>query len=403
MPKIVFIGGLWNKSKEEYIINNSIGNIQNAANVFQWNMISGLDAFSTGGVDILSSFFIGSFPFRFKKFFISSEQFNHLENESHKDFYVGFLNLPIIKHFSRAKRIIRQFKKSKYQCDKPIYVIGYSMTLSTVLSLKNIKKNFPFSKTCLVVPDLPEYMNTGKRQMMTSIIKKFYTKKLYQDIKSIDSFVVLTEPIYQALGVSNKRHCVIEGVCSDNYKLPKEKFYTIRTIFYSGGLCEKYGINDLVDAFFKIADKNVRLVLCGDGDSVKYIKLAMEKDSRIVYLGLISNDRVLELQRQAFLLINPRKPDEDFTKYSFPSKTIEYMISGRPVLMYKLDCIPNEYDDYLIYIENGLSESINRVLMTDECKLDELGEKARNFILCNKNSIAQAKKILNMFELSVNE
>ena len=63
---------------------------------------------------------------------------------------------------------------------------------------------------------------------------------------------------------------------------------------------------------------------------------------RIEFLGMLPRTDVLELQSKATILVNPRQPVGDFTKYSFPSKTIEYMASGTPLLMYKLPGIPEE-------------------------------------------------------------
>ena len=43
---------------------------------------------------------------------------------------------------------------------------------------------------------------------------------------------------------------------------------------------------------------------------------------------------------QSLWPVNPRQNNEEFTKYSFPSKTMEYLASGVPVVAYKLDGIP---------------------------------------------------------------
>lgn len=56
------------------------------------------------------------------------------------------------------------------------------------------------------------------------------------------------------------------------------------------------------------------------------------KDRRIQYLGSIPHDEILQLQRTASLLVNPRTPEGIYTKYSFPSKTMEYLASGTPTL-----------------------------------------------------------------------
>jgi len=78
------------------------------------------------------------------------------------------------------------------------------------------------------------------------------------------------------------------------------------------------------------------------------------------------------------------------------------MLSGKPVLMYKLDSIPDEYDPYLYYVEGNLSSDIaNKIIEICEkpqSELDSFGLKARQFVLENKNSQVQAKKIVDMIE-----
>lgn len=59
-------------------------------------------------------------------------------------------------------------------------------------------------------------------------------------------------------------------------------------------------------------------MICGIGDSEKAIREAAEKDFRISFLGQLPRSEVLEWQKQATVLVNPRQNNEEFTKYSFP-------------------------------------------------------------------------------------
>mgnify|MGYP003303651866 CR=1 FL=1 len=44
-----------------------------------------------------------------------------------------------------------------------------------------------------------------------------------------------------------------------------------------------------------------------------------------IFTGKIDRSQVLALQRSATVLVNPRRNNEEYTKYSFPSKTMEYL------------------------------------------------------------------------------
>jgi glycosyltransferase involved in cell wall biosynthesis len=77
---------------------------------------------------------------------------------------------------------------------------------------------------------------------------------------------------------------------------------------------------------------------------------------------------------------------------------MEYMASGKPVVMYKLDGIPDEYDKYLNYVTGSTSESLSNTIKYVLENLDEANQKAsaaRTFILKNKNSKKQVEKILD--------
>lgn len=77
--------------------------------------------------------------------------------------------------------------------------------------------------------------------------------------------------------------------------------------------------------------------------------------------------------KKATLLINPRPSNEEFTKYSFPSKNLEYMASGTPLLATDLPGIPAEYKRYEYIIENenidGIANMFRYVLNLTDAEL----------------------------------
>ena len=115
---------------------------------------------------------------------------------------------------------------------------------------------------------------------------------------------------------------------------------------------------------------------------------------------------VWKMQREVSLLVNPRQNTENFTKYSFPSKTMEYLSSGTPVLMYRLDGIPKEYDEYLHYVSGNnvqdLTSAIKELLNCDSKELDEKAYRAQKFIMSQKNAVVQSAKILNIMQITKN-
>lgn len=101
-------------------------------------------------------------------------------------------------------------------------------------------------------------------------------------------------------------------------------------------------------------------------------------------------------------MVNPRPTNEEFTKYSFPSKTLEYMASGTPLASTKLDGIPEEYDEYILWLKDetvkGIGTELNRIMLNEVSWLHEFGLKGRKWVVENKTENYQTKKILDFIE-----
>ncbi len=111
---------------------------------------------------------------------------------------------------------------------------------------------------------------------------------------------------------------------------------------------------------------------------------------------------VIEAERRAWLLVNPRPAEEEFTKYSFPSKTMEYLASGTAVLTTRLPGMPAEYLDHVLTIDepgpSGVAEGLAKALAEGLDGLEQRGERGRAFVLEHKNNAHQAGRILDLAE-----
>ena len=101
------------------------------------------------------------------------------------------------------------------------------------------------------------------------------------------------------------------------------------------------------------------------------------------------------------LLINPRPTDLSFSRFSFPSKTSEYMLSGTPILTTRISGIPQEYDEFLNYIDDesytGIARCIKNILSDSNRRMRyEKAQLARDFITKKKNKNIQTKKIVEL-------
>ena len=213
----------------------------------------------------------------------------------------------------------------------------------------------------------------------------------------VDGYVLLTSAMKDRMPMHNKPWIVIEGIYNpekDKVSVDKE---VNKTLLYTGDLGRRYGIVDLLEAFHGIPDENYRLWICGSGDGLEDIKRYMREDNRIIYWGCLPRKEIIAMQKKATLLVNPRKSNEEYTKYSFPSKTMEYMASGTPTLMSRLQCIPKDYDEHLFFFENetveGLRSRIVEICNKSKDELKLIGDNASRFILNNKMPKPQVSKI----------
>lgn len=403
---IAFLGGLFPKEYVDEIVSNSKGIIQFAANALQWNIVEGLDKNNVRKIKIINSIYVGSYPLRYRKKRIKTFAFQHIQGAD--DINVGFCNFILLKEIFRywsLKRYLREWANRPCETESERKVlIGYALTNLFVKCLAYTKRINPNIKTCLIVPDLPNYMNNDDSSFIYKAYKTFEKKQINKRIDSVDSFVLLTDDMKREL--PPKPYTIVEGIStqrkgtndiSSNKPVGNEKI-----IFYSGVLYKKYGVANLLEAFKITENPNYRLVICGTGDYDLEVKRAQSKDGRIEYKGQISHDEVLRLQQTATVVVNPRQNIEEFTKYSFPSKNLEYLSSGSPLIAYKLDGIPDEYDQYIYYVEDNSIESL-RDKLVEICnkpkeELEAFGLRAKNFVDKEKNSTVQCKKIIQMVE-----
>lgn len=256
-------------------------------------------------------------------------------------------------------------------------------------------------RTILIVPDLPQYMNLNSQKSNIYKFLKFIDILLIKKLlKKIDGYIFLTKYMEKKVNKYNKPSLIIETVINENdisYNDIKNK-----NIVYTGTLNYKYGIKNLLNAFSNIKRDDISLIICGDGEAKKDIQDMMKRDNRIIFKGLLPKSEIVNIQRNAKILVNPRKNNEEYTKYSFPSKLTEYLVSGTPIICYKLDGIPNEYEEVLNYCDYlGLEKTIKSLIDYNDNYLNNYHERLRHFIIEQKSIDIYNRKLNDFFELII--
>ena len=251
-------------------------------------------------------------------------------------------------------------------------------------------------KPCVgIVTDLPDMLGGSS-----------FSKKLANFvIDHCTHYVLLTEAMNDYLNQKGKPYVILEGHADITMadRIPAmEKKTEPRICFYAGGVSKQYGLSNLVEGFRNANLPNARLHIYGPGDYVKELQQIAAEDQRFFYGGMLLNTEIVKKEQEATLLVNPRPTGEEYVKYSFPSKTMEYMASGTPVLTTVLPGMPKEYHSYVYLLEDetadGITQKLKEVLANSDETLFRKGMEARKFVLEQKNNVIQASKILDMLK-----
>lgn len=245
-----------------------------------------------------------------------------------------------------------------------------------------------------VVTDLPEYLGGRLSALL-----------VYFLIRHCTDYVVLTKAMNQRINKKGKPYVVLEGhadITMEAREPSLAKKAKKRVCLYAGSIHKIYGIGRLVEGFRMAAIPDTELHIYGSGDYRQELERIAARDPAIFYGGMLLPSQVVEKEMEATLLINPRPSDEEYVRYSFPSKTMEYMSTGTPVLTTALPCLPEAYLPYLYFIRDetpqGIADALKNVLSASDEALLAKGIQARRFVLEQRNNVVQAEKVLEMLE-----
>lgn len=400
--KLLYFGTICNIEEYQKILKNCKTKPTVATVVFESAL---MDGFSKNGVDIE----INSFPmiptFGNSNLLYFGGQTQTLSN-GYNSRWLRTINLPFLKQFSRRMDAKRILKKWAMENKKDGVILTYSVPPFLVRDLIKTGKKYGI-KTVAIIADLPcnMYINHKKNKFLYAIRQKYLNSALKWQ-GEFDGYIYLTKHMRDVIS-KDKPYIVMEGILNSQDEEFKTEDKTeskeqIKAVMYAGRLHEKFGVKNLIDAFNMLKDIDAQLWLFGDGTMVEEIKNIENTNPRIRYFGSLPREEILKYEKKATLLVNPRSPHDQFTKYSFPSKTIEYMNSGTPLLTTKLEGIGEEYFEYVFSIDNNstqeLKNALYKILNMSFEELSSVGEKARQFILEQKNAKVQALKIIKFLE-----
>lgn len=377
--KILILCGVFSDTVRDEVLSKAKRAVEFSANLMQQKLI-GAARETEHEITVLSAPFLGAFPnasslFSFRGFSAPCTEYT----------YVPFCNVWGIRNVSRLRSLKRAMRTFLDQ-DGEKLILCYCPHTPFLKAAESAKRRDKNVRICLYVPDLPEFMNLSAHvSPIYKFAKYFDIRSMKRAMRSVDSFVLLTERMKDRLPIFEKPYFVSEGL------ITKEALAASRTctqaradappkIVYTGKLSERFGCKTLIDAMAHLSE-DCRLVLCGTGDVLNYAKQKAEEDARIQVLGQLTPEDAEEERRKGAVLVNPRCGKEEYTKFSFPSKNLEYLLSGRAVVAHVLDGMPEIYRDCYVSPSDesapALAEAIKTALSLSE---EECRERHERFL-----------------------
>lgn len=297
------------------------------------------------------------------------------------------INLPIIKQLLNAVGVY--FNVLKYGGKESFVIcdgLSYLASKAAVLACK-LKR----LKSVVIITDLPEFL-VGRDNPAVQRYRKLFDQ--------FSGYVLLTEEMAVKLGYKDRPYIVIEGQVDslENREVLEAKQYDKKIVMYAGIVRKLYGLKILVEGFIKADLPNYELHIYGNGDYADEIDEISKHNNNVKHFPSQPNTTIVEKEKRAFLLVNPRPTNEEYTKYSFPSKNMEYMVSGTAVLTTNIPGMPSEYKQYVYLIEDetedGVCNAFKKLSELSEEDIIGKGRLAREFVLTNKNNKKQTNRII---------
>lgn len=389
MKKIVYLGYVVNPEEANRASGASV-----AGNKMQWNVVKNLSQYEDIEIVCITISPLAVFPHD-KKIFQNKQEEELVEGV--KTIKIGFCNLPIIKQFWQIFSIYIVAKKVIKEMNADV-IFTFNLFPQVGIPMRWLKKKFPHLETMCLLADLPIDDNTN-RKGISVLLRKIFEKSTWKSMQICEKYIVLNKHVVDKY-LPGKQYIVVDGGVDEDDIKRYEKFVQKSgeyNVLFCGALTEYNGILSLIDSMKYLQDTDIILDIYGGGYLEEFVIEASKKNPKIRYHGRVSNQEVMQKQREAWLLINPRIVDDPIAQVTFPSKTFEYLLSGTPVLSTKLNGYGKEYENHMYWIEdlsaNALANTISNIRNMETHEYKNMGESAKDMIVGKKSWMRQCSRI----------
>jgi glycosyltransferase involved in cell wall biosynthesis len=130
-----------------------------------------------------------------------------------------------------------------------------------------------------------------------------------------------------------------------------------------------------------VKDTTLEFWFSGRGTLEEKLKRQAASDTRIRFFGFVTEQQYSEMLQRAALLVNPRPSRLLENRYNFPSKLMEYLAAGRPIISTATSDVAEHYGSDVIVLEDetpqGLAHCIERSIAVPARERADVGARGR--------------------------
>ena len=288
-----------------------------------------------------------------------------------------------VKFFKLFSYISKWYKKNK-KSKKAILYLNMPLEVSLVCW---------FFKNILNVKTVNLIIDTALGNIHINSIGTWYASMRYRLSESLSKTMsanmALNSRVFKYLKLDKKPclHTKIgHNLTEMNYRHHETKNEK-KVIVYTGTFIDYDGTKELMEAMALLNPNEYELLMYGSGPYKDLVINCEERCKNVRFMGYLPNNEMKRVMEEADLLINPRINNKYTDVFGFPSKMIEYLLSGTPVLTTRFAAMPKEYEQFVYIIENqtglGIANAIKEVFNKPESERAAQCKEAYEYIYHN--------------------
>jgi glycosyltransferase involved in cell wall biosynthesis len=300
----------------------------------------------------------------------------------------GIIKIPLLDYvsivFTHQREINRQIKEFK-----PDAIIGFGI-LNSYLAAKAARGNgIPFIYYWIDV--LHRLIPLRHLQFIGKALEQ---KTLKQTDRTLTINDKLKDYVVASGAASDRTQVIRAGIDVEQFK-PSANIGNLRkqyglketdtVLFFMGWLYHFSGLKEVAQGLAKETNKNLKLLIVGEGDAFEDLKQITEKynlQGRIILAGQRPYTEMPSFIAASDICLLPAYPWEKVMQDIVPIKLYEYMAMGKPVISTKLSGVMREFgeDNGVVYVDEPADAVGKAKSLVKDGKIGKLGGKARKFV-----------------------